>query len=319
MPTRLITDDLWPTLTRAIRASKRPCQVAVAYLGQGAAQMLPLPKGSRLVVDASDRTVKLGPNCPGELLKLHKKGVGIFSVMNLHAKVYVAGRNAYIGSANASQHSAGTLIETLLHTTEPQAVKQARQFVEDLCLQSLGPEQLKALVKIYRPPHLPGGKRSKRLAPQKTVKPELAEVHLAQLKTRETLTKDQEKQRKMGQVEAQRVRQHRASTHELEEFTWEGRCSFSKGQQVIQVLQESGGQTWVYPPGHVLHVRKHPVESMSYVYVEYPDRRRKSLKLLAKKLGRGALTKLRRNGKVTDRAFAQSLLKAWHAGTDSGK
>ncbi len=319
MSTRLITDDLWPSLTRGIRSCKRPCQVAVAYLGQGAAQMLPLPKGSRLVVDASDRTVKQGLTCPAELLKLHKKGVEIFSVMNLHAKVYVAGKGAFIGSANVSKNSAGTLIETLLHTTESQAVKDARQFVADLCLESLGPERLKELGKIYRPPHIPGGKRGKRTTSAKSVKPELAELRLAQLKPRKKLTKDQEVQLKVGKAEAQRVRQHRSRTHELDDFTWAGRCSFGQGQQVIQVLKESDEDTWVYPPGYVLHVRKDPLESISYVYVEYPDRRRKSLKLLAKKLGRGALTKLRRNGKVTDRAFAQSLLKAWQAAADAGK
>lgn len=313
MPTRLITEDLWPSLTRAIRTSKRPCQVAVAYLGQGAAQMLPLPKGSRLVVDASDRTVKLGLTCPAELLKLHKKGVEVFSVMNLHAKVYVAGKNAFIGSANASQHSAGTLIETLLHTTEPQAVKQARQFVEDLCLQSLGPEQLKALVKIYRPPHLPGGKRGKRIVPKKTVKPELAEVYLAQLKERKTLTKEQEKERQAGLKEARRARQHRASTHELDDFSWEGRCDFRPGHEIIQVFKERGGKTWVYPPAHVLKVRRHPQQKLSFVYVEYPNCHRKSIEVLAAKLGRGALTKLRRNGRAKDRTFVHALLKAWNA------
>jgi hypothetical protein len=281
--------------------------------------MLPLPKGSRLVVDASDRTVKLGLTCPAELLKLHKKGVEVFSVMNLHAKVYVAGRNAFIGSANASQHSAGTLIETLLHTTEPQAVKQARQFVVDLCLESLGPERLKELVKIYRPPHLPGGKRGKRTTSARSVKPEVAELRLAQLVQDNPWPDEEEDLRDTGMSAAESVREHRDSTHKLDKFRWAGSCAFQKGQQVIQVLKESSGQTWVYPPGHVLHVRKHHRKNVSYVYVEYPDRHRKSLKLLAKKLGRGALTKLRRNGKVTDRAFAQSLLKAWQAGADTGK
>jgi hypothetical protein len=319
MPTQLISDNLWPTLTRAIRSSKRPCQVAVAYLGQGAAKMLPLPKGSRLVVDASERTVKLGLTCPAELLKLHKKGVEVFSVMNLHAKVYVTGSNAFIGSANASQHSAGTLIETLLQTTEPQAVKQSRQFVETLCLQSLGPEQLKALVNIYRPPNLPGGRPGKHPVPKKTVKPELAEVYLAQLDQDGPWPDDEEELRDSGWTTAKRVRKHRANTHEVEEFRWAGNCGFRQGQQVIQILGEQNGETWVYPPGHVLHVRKHPKKNVSYVYVEYPDRRRKSLKNLASKLGRGALTKLRRNGSVKNQDFAHALLKAWNAGTDSGK
>jgi hypothetical protein len=279
--------------------------------------MLPLPEGSRLVVDASEHTVKLGLTCPAELLKLQKKGVEVFSIMNLHAKVYVAGNSAFIGSANASQHSAGTLIETLLHTTEPQAVKQARQFVEDLCLQSLGPEQLKELVKIYRPPHIPGGKRTKRSTAKKTVKPELAEIYLAQLNEAGPWPEEEEDLRDSGWTTAKRVRKHRPKTHEVEDFRWSGTCGFRQGQQLIQVFKEENGKTWVYPPGHVLHVRKHSKKNVSYVYVEYPNRRRKSLKALAAKLRGGALTKLRRSGRVKDRDFAQALLKAWHAGTGS--
>lgn len=320
MPTtRLITDDLWPSLTRAVRSCKRPCHVAVAYFGQGAAQMLPLPKGSRLVVDASEPTVKLGLTCPAELLKLQKKDVEIFSVMNLHAKVYVAGSGAFVGSANVSKNSAGTLIETLLYTTEREAVKDARQFVTDLCLESLGPERLKELAAIYRPPHIPGGKRGKRTTFGKSVKPELAELRLAQLAEQATLPEDEASLRDVGLSAAKSERRHRASTHVLDEFRWAGPCAFKKGQQVIQVLEESDEQTWVLPPGYVRHVRKHPSKNVSYVYVEYPDRRRKSLKLLAAKLGRGALRKLSRSGRITDQAFVQALLKAWHTGTDAGK
>ena len=48
----------------------------------------------------------------------------IFSVANLHAKVYVLGTTALIGSANASQHSAHTLVEAMLLTTDRKVVEK---------------------------------------------------------------------------------------------------------------------------------------------------------------------------------------------------
>jgi len=308
--TRLITEDLWPTLTAEIHASKRSCDVAVAYFGQGSAKMLPLEKGSRLVVDASERTVKQGATCPAELIKLQKKGVEIYSVPNLHAKVYVTGRAAFIGSANVSKPSAGRLIETLLHTTEKQVVADARLFVESLCRVSLGPERLKQLVKIYRPPHAPGGKRGKRAVAEQAVAVELPEVRLAQVTTSADRPDEEEPTRKAGEDAAQQKREHRDATHKLDDFRWWGQCGFKKGQQVIKV-EEDAGRYWVYPPGYVLHVRKHRGKAVWYVYVEHPVCRRKSLESVIAKLGRGSRPEMLKTGAVRDRKLASNLLGLW--------
>ena len=105
MTTELITDRVWAAITEAARNTKTPAYVAVAYFGNGASKLLPLRKGSRLVVDASEHAVKSGQTSPAELLKLHRKGVKVYSIENLHAKVFVFGRTAFVGSANVSQRS----------------------------------------------------------------------------------------------------------------------------------------------------------------------------------------------------------------------
>src|ERR1019366_9999502 len=102
MSTVFVSDNIWPQLTTAVRDSRQRCAVAVAYFGKGASNLLPLAQGSRLVVDASERAVASGQTCPADLFKLLKRGVTIYSVPNLHAKVFVLGRAAYIGSANVS-------------------------------------------------------------------------------------------------------------------------------------------------------------------------------------------------------------------------
>src|SRR6185312_8114473 len=71
---------------------------------------------------------------------------------NLHAKVYVLGDRAFIGSANASQSSAHRLLEAMVSTSDPATVRRAREFVERLCKEELSPASLLQLQKLYRPP-----------------------------------------------------------------------------------------------------------------------------------------------------------------------
>jgi predicted Fe-Mo cluster-binding NifX family protein len=51
-----------------------------------------------LVVNASVAAVTSGQTSPQALLALHRKGVRIYSNAQLHAKVYVFGSKAFIGS-----------------------------------------------------------------------------------------------------------------------------------------------------------------------------------------------------------------------------
>ena len=273
--------------------------------------MLPLPQGSRLVVDASEGTVKQGMTCPAELIKLHKAGVVIHSVPNLHAKIYVTGREAFVGSANVSGRSADALIEALLHTTERNAVAEAREFVNGLCLYPIGIEQLQELAKLYEPPSFQRGGRLKgRAGNTKKVAPEIPELRVARISTTAPWPDDEEDMRTKAARAAVRVRQFEDTTHKLDEFRWAGTCLFEKGQLVIRVLKD-GDREWVYPAGHVLHVEKHPVKATSYIHIEYPNRRRKSLERVAAQLSIGGAKALARSGRVNNLELVRSLLGLW--------
>lgn len=138
MTTRLLGGTVWEDIRRAVRHSKRPVLAAIAYFGKDGTKLLPLRKGSRLVVDASDNAVKSGQTHPNSLLELHRKGVVIYSVSNFHAKVLVVGNRAFVGSANVSTRSENTLVEAVLETTEPTAVRAVRKFIRDLVLSLSG-------------------------------------------------------------------------------------------------------------------------------------------------------------------------------------
>jgi hypothetical protein len=311
MSTVFITQDIWPRLTEAARDSQEPCAVAVAYFGAGAGRLLPLPKDSSLVVDASDRAVASGQTCPADLSKLVKRGVKVYSVPNLHAKVFVVGRVAFIGSTNVSNRSASQLVEAVIRTNEPRAVSAARKFVRDHCLHELTPAVLTSLAKIYRPPQVPGGKRGKRTAKETSSRPTLPRLLLAQLQLEDWSDRDQALH-DAALVVAKKRREH-PRNFELESFRLTGNCTYRRKDVVVQVINEGGGSVRVSPPGNVLHVRTRRDGSrlVSFIYLECPVRQRRQMKVMARTMGRGALKRLQRDGVVRDAAFARALLNKW--------
>ena len=314
MTTKLITKGIWGTLTRAVKESKSPCHVAVAYFGQGASKMLPLKSGSRLLVDASERTVTLGLTCPEDLMILQKKGVMIFSLENLHAKVYVIGKSVYIGSANVSQHSANTLVETLLCTTDSRTVKKAIEFIDYHKVQMLGPEMLKELKGIYRPPRFASRKRSSKKSKKRAhIINNLPELHLVQL-IRDNWSEREQDIHDKGEAIAIKLREH-PRTHILDSFLWTGKCDFNPGDVVIQVTNEGNGKKLIHPPGNVLSVKAERIgnRNISFVFLECLNKKRRDLKRVARHLGRGFLKLLNSDGIIKNANYAHSMLKLFNS------
>lgn len=163
-----LTDNLWPTIQRLDRRSKRR-EVVVAYLGTDAGKLLKLGKDDRLVVDMSMAAVKSGQTNPIEVEKYLRCGVEVFNCSNLHAKVYVFDRAAIIASANVSRHSCKSLVEAGLLCRDRDVVAQVRGFVKSLQVDPVSPEYVKRCKRFYRPPKMQhSGKRTRtgKITPQ---------------------------------------------------------------------------------------------------------------------------------------------------------
>jgi PLD-like domain len=158
MSTNLIVEGIWKHIRSFVKKCPGRCIIAVAYFGSGAAKKLPLKAGSTLVVNMSDNAVKTGLTNPTEILKLVRRGVEVHSVENLHAKVFVIGNMAIIGSSNASERSANYLIEACVETSIPSIVTECRRFIRSLEGELVTPEYAKNKATIYRPPRLSGAK-----------------------------------------------------------------------------------------------------------------------------------------------------------------
>lgn len=308
MATQLITKNVWYSITHAAKNTNYKSFVAVAYFGQGGARMLPLTKGSLLVVDASEKAVKTGQTCPDELLKLYYKGVKIYSLPNLHAKLFVIGKALFIGSTNVSSNSAETLTEVLFRTSEVKSVENAKEFIKSFCKVEMGPDLLARLQKMYRPPRFIG--KRKPGAKRKITKVNASGFFTYQLESAK-FTKEEKKQSEMGYSEAEKKRIIK-SRHIVDEFQWENGMMAKKNDIILQVVEEDGA-TYVCPPGILIHTRKwrNGKKVKTLYYVEIPDVKRKNLKWVNKQLNPTQRKLLKRDGRRT-KEFAEKIHSLWH-------
>jgi len=148
MGTHLLTDSVWQRLQELSKRHGR-AYVAVPFIGQGAARRLALRRGDILVTRFDEPTIRAGQVHPKEILTFLRRGVDVHAVSNLHAKVFVFGRTAVVGSTNASKASVDELIEAGLETSEHDAVRACRRFIESLRGEVVEPEFAKSLLPLY--------------------------------------------------------------------------------------------------------------------------------------------------------------------------
>lgn len=308
MAVTLITKNIWATLTKAAKLSKTKSMVAVAYFGQQGASMLPLKKGSTLLVDASEKAVKSGQTCPAELLKLYYKGVQVYSLENLHAKLFVIGKELFIGSTNVSGNSSKLLQEAIVKTNDKQAIEDAKAFIESHTgTIEMGEEQLMKLQQLYRPLKFTGLRAQ--IKKRKSANKNLPSFLVYNLYTR-IWTKEECEQSEVGLKEGINYRINK-SRHLIDEFKWEGDIVAKKGDIVMQIIDE-GSKVYVAPPGTLIHVRKwnNGKKTTNFCYVEIPNKRRKNINILKKQFDTKTFKLINRNGRK-NKAVAEELISIW--------
>lgn len=307
MTTRLHADRVWSTLTTATRKCRGQAFAAVPYFGKSGHRLLPLRAGDTLVVNASKAAVASGQTAPEALRKLSCKGVRLFSCEHLHAKVFVFGRTAFIGSANVSAHSRDVLAEAILETNDPAAVGDAIRFITGLHASLIGPTELDRLDGIYRAPRIPGGRRKS----SKVARRAKPRVFLTQL-TQEELPPGFQSASEEGESRAEALREHPDS--ELDSFWRTGFCPFKRGDTVIQVVNvpNDSNTRWIYTPGVVTFrmARVCRGKKKTFVYLELPSLRRFRFETIEKRLGRGSRKRLERDGLLRDDDFRHRLQRA---------
>lgn len=313
MTTRLLSHDIWRKITAAAKKAPDQSFVAVAYFATGASKLLPLTEGSVLVVDASESAVRSGQTNPSDLLTLINRGVEVHSVRNLHAKVFVTGDQAFIGSTNVSRHSADGLVEAAIQTDSAAVVTSCRKFVKSLRGEFVSLEHAKNLQKIYKPPKFSGAKRfgKKKSAPQHDP------VWIVPLAHVDWDAEDWEQEGKGLPKAETRLRSSRY--YSIDEFCCLG-GSFSARVKLhdvlIQVIEESKGRYVVAPPCRVIHVQRYSKGNAhrAIVFLERLKRvRERNLKTVIKRLGAKAqeLGKQHLPKRLRNQTFVHALLNLW--------
>jgi hypothetical protein len=314
MSDTLLSTNIWSRITRAVNKTPRKCFVAVAYFATGASEMLPLKKGSLLVVNLSREAVKAGQTNPNDVLKLLNRGVSVNSVKNLHAKVFVANRTAFVGSTNASGLSANVLQEATLQTTNRSVVKQCREFVQHLGGEVVTPEYARQMKKLYRPPKVmygsgQTGKRTSPLHEPLWLVPLVYEEWDAEAKSQDKagLPKAKKKLRSSG-------------AYQIERFHWVGLNLLKELRPrhiLVQMTEEGGKTTMVSPAARVLHIQRYKKRRWhnAIVFLEVPKKPvRKNLTKVVSRLGPRAkkeFGKLSDPKLLRDAALAHGLLNFW--------
>jgi hypothetical protein len=307
MPVDFISSNVWACLTKAAKNSRTAALVAVAYFGKGAAQLLPLRPGSTLVVDASEHAVASGQTHPNDFLALLRKGVEVFSVPGLHAKTFVFGSKVFVGSANASNHSAKFLIEAMLVSNGAEEASAARRFIRSLATASrqLGPTELQTLQRLWKPPQFTPGMKDRKVASRSSA----SKLRVIRLRP----TEWSEVQEVAFQTARARARKERRLKRDWVEdyITWFGSRHPEKGDQVIAIMTEKNGRQFVEPPAKVIEIEPFdgPRGQAFVLLLEGLQRRRRSVDRQAKMLGRGAKAILSK-GRVPQ-SFAEKLDHSW--------
>lgn len=309
MDTSFHTEDIWPQITALCKSGRG--HVAVAFLGSGSYELLPLAEGSVLVVNASLDAVKLGLTNPSELIKFVKKKVKVHTAQDLHAKVFAFPHRVMIGSANASRNSVRYWQEAAVASSEDAIIEEAHAFVKRMCGQRLTLAELRAL---------------EREAPKGAPK----------LLAREGARKDGPDRAKLLVASVVRGTWHAETTalanrvrptakarledgDELDEFSWPRReaARLQPGHQVVEILEEED-RILVYPPATILVPPARSAKAKgppSVVFTSRPrDQAALELKKAQRALGRHreVLGREKAMHEVSSRAAAQALRQLWN-------
>lgn len=243
--------------------------VAVPFLGADAATILPLKAGSVLITRVTRDDVKRGLVSPQEVLRFLKRGVEVHNCENLHAKVYVFGRRAVIGSANVSK-SSSKMVEAAIEVSDPGTVAKAKAFIEGLRVDRVDAQFVQSLVPLYRHDQIGGWSTDRDAAAgprSKTTKAIHSRVWVMPVEE-EAWSEEALRTADQGRPLASQ-RMIDPATNRLEEINWDGAGwkHLAPGARVIQRTVK--GRGYLYdPPARVVHIERYDNERACIVFVE---------------------------------------------------
>lgn len=248
-------DGLWPRITKLSKGAG-PRRVAVAYLARGASRLLKLEEDDILVVDMGDASVKTGRTDPKEVLAYLKKGVHVYSVENLHAKVFVLGRHVVVGSSNVSAHSRDNLVEAAVESTDPALRNSITGWIESLAIAPVTPKLAEAKAKLYNAPKWGGGGAARTRRRRTAARPDVGRVWI--INTKPAVIGDEENEILEEQKVAAKRLLKRPKGFWVDSIRYPAPAKFARearpGHTVVEINRD-GRSIDVWPPARVVYRR----------------------------------------------------------------
>lgn len=124
---KLLSSNLWPEIETLAANAKRK-QVAVAYVSDDL--RIKFKAGDMFITDASDERIASGNTSKRILVDAVKKNVKVYSLPNLHSKVFIFDDILVMGSTNISSSSRNRLYEAGIVTDDPELLISANNLLE---------------------------------------------------------------------------------------------------------------------------------------------------------------------------------------------
>lgn len=244
--------------------------VAVPYIGKSGSKILNLATGSVLVTCFTPEAVKAGQVDPKEILAFIRRGVRVHSYSYLHAKVYVFGKTAFVGSANLSKNSQN-LAEACVKTTDKKVVEAAKNFVLGLTGNPVTPEEAKSLIPLYPKSgeRMFGVTRGKEKSGLKNPR--------SRLWICPVIDDDYDEVEQAEVVEGKRiakVRMNDSSLPKLDQIVYEERTNISEGDWLSQRWKNGRGFNFECP-AKVIYIRPIKGRPGSIIYMAKPKNMKK--------------------------------------------
>jgi PLD-like domain len=308
-------EQYWWEISTRVPSAKR-VRAAVAYLGKGGSEYLPLRAGDQLVVDLSLGTVKQGATDPREIKKLIKRGVDVFTRRDLHAKVVVIDDIVIASSANVSENARNYLDEAAILSSSPAVVRAAKHFIRLLCSEPVHEQYLKECITQYKPPVFKAA-RTIRQPKQRKQRAKLwfinGLVYLDDKTDRpqiEILEKEAKRELldpEYCEVDWIRFRNRPKWFFNVQKHNWIIDCTRSskRTRDVGSPARVTGKRRYTTKAGTTYHMLMldRPVGRENMSFTEFNERWRKLLQ--------NGRQPLKRSGPITDHTLADALMRFW--------
>jgi len=256
----LTARDVWPEIRREVRTAKSR-HVAVAFLGEASPKMLSLRPGDILVANLSEAAIRSGATSVRAARAFFRRGVHLCNAEDLHAKLFVFDDTVIVGSANASERSAESLVEAAAMIVDKRIAALARRFVLGLAFQTVTPAYLR-LCAEWRAESAPARRHLKQPVRRRgQSRPGKSRLWVLSSQPYDFTTRRTDDRHAQRRIKAPRefVR---------EAIAWR-RAPDLRSQDQVVIAHAEGGRLQVFPPGRFLF-RGRAVEGDTIIYLEQP-------------------------------------------------